>query len=440
MPPRTAVFFHAHPDDEALLTAGTMAMLAAEGHRVVLVVATAGERGLADMDPGEALGETRMKELYQSAAVLGCARVECLGYGDSGLSPQGGVADERPDNAFIDADTEKAAGALAAILREEEADLLTIYDPAGGYGHPDHVQVHRVGRRAAEIAGTPIVLEATVNRDPLLRLLRMAGKVYRFPPEFDVRTFESAYSAERDHHPPGQRAPLRAAEAGRDGRARVPGLRRRQRPHARRDAQSAWPALPPGLRHRVVRPARPAAGHPGASSLRPGAEIVPPRWTRPRRAAARLGADEEQVAADHAVRPLAGPGSGARGLPAADRAHPDRQARLVAGDLGRLRLARRRHHRADDRAVAAQPAGVHVRADGIPAGAGAPAGAHAQRGGQRGEQPAAVRRRRRGRADVRDGQGVGLPQPLDRGHDAGQRRVEHPVQVRPAEPSASSPC
>ncbi|MFG1945271.1 PIG-L deacetylase family protein [Nonomuraea sp. NPDC048826] len=195
MPPRTAVFFHAHPDDEALLTAGTMAMLAAEGHRVVLVVATAGERGLADVRPGEALGETRMKELYQSAAVLGCARVECLGYGDSGLSPQGGVADERPDDAFIDADTEKAATALAEILREEQAELLTIYDPAGGYGHPDHVQVHRVGKRAAEIAGTPIVLEATVNRDPLLRLLRLAGKVYRFPPEFDVRTFESAYSA-----------------------------------------------------------------------------------------------------------------------------------------------------------------------------------------------------------------------------------------------------
>jgi LmbE family N-acetylglucosaminyl deacetylase len=188
------VFFHAHPDDEALLTAGTMAKLAAEGHRVVLVVATAGERGLADMEPGEALGETRLRELYESAALLGCARVECLGYGDSGLSPQGGVADERPDNAFIDADTEEAAKALAAILQEERADLLTIYDPAGGYGHPDHVQVHRVGRRAAKIAGTKIVLEATVNRDPLLRLLRLAGKFYRFPPEFDIRTFESAYS------------------------------------------------------------------------------------------------------------------------------------------------------------------------------------------------------------------------------------------------------
>ncbi|PZG16800.1 PIG-L domain-containing protein [Nonomuraea aridisoli] len=188
------MFFHAHPDDEALLTAGTMAKLAAEGHRVVLVVATAGERGLAEIEPGEALGETRLKELYTSAALLGCARVECLGYGDSGLSPKGGVADERPDNAFIDADTEEAAKALAAILQEEQADLLTIYDPAGGYGHPDHVQVHRVGRRAAKIAGTEIVLEATVNRDPLVRLLKLAGRFYRFPPEFDVRTFESAYA------------------------------------------------------------------------------------------------------------------------------------------------------------------------------------------------------------------------------------------------------
>jgi LmbE family N-acetylglucosaminyl deacetylase len=121
--------------------------------------------------------------------------VECLGYGDSGLSPQGGSADERPDNAFIDADTEEAAKALAAILQEEQAELLAIYDPAGGYGHPDHVQVHRVGKRASKIAGTPIVLEATVNRDPLVRLLRLASRFYRFPPEFDVRTFESAYSA-----------------------------------------------------------------------------------------------------------------------------------------------------------------------------------------------------------------------------------------------------
>ncbi|WP_285780001.1 PIG-L family deacetylase [Microtetraspora sp. NBRC 13810] len=191
---RTAVFFHAHPDDEALLTAGTMAMLAAQGHRVVLVVATAGERGQADLAPGEELGEARMTEVYKSAALLGCARVVRLGYADSGLSSAGGIADDRPANAFIDCDTEEAAQRLAGLLKEESADLLTIYDPAGGYGHPDHVQVHRVGRRAAEIAGTGIVLEATVNRDPLLKALRLAGRFYRFPPEFDPRTFERAYS------------------------------------------------------------------------------------------------------------------------------------------------------------------------------------------------------------------------------------------------------
>ncbi|MFD0658923.1 PIG-L deacetylase family protein [Thermocatellispora tengchongensis] len=177
----TAVFFHAHPDDEALLTSGTMAMLAAQGYRVVLVVATAGERGLADLAPGDALGEARMEELYKSAALLGCARVVRLGYADSGLSETGGVAEDRPDNAFIDADSEEAAQRLAAVLKEENAELVTIYDPAGGYGHPDHVQVHRVGKRAAEIAGTPIVLEATVNRDPLLRALRLASRFYTFP-------------------------------------------------------------------------------------------------------------------------------------------------------------------------------------------------------------------------------------------------------------------
>ncbi|GAA4559054.1 PIG-L deacetylase family protein [Planotetraspora kaengkrachanensis] len=189
---KTAVFFHAHPDDEALLTAGTMAMLADEGHRVVLVVATAGERGLAELPHGEELGKARMDELRSSAAVLGCARVVQLGYGDSGLAIDGGMADDRADNAFIDVDIEEAAQRLAAILKEETADLVTIYDPSGGYGHPDHVQVYRVGSRAAEIAGTPIVLEATVNRDWLVKGVRLAARFY---PALDVRSFERAYSA-----------------------------------------------------------------------------------------------------------------------------------------------------------------------------------------------------------------------------------------------------
>ncbi|GAA0391924.1 GlcNAc-PI de-N-acetylase [Acrocarpospora corrugata] len=256
---QTAVFFHAHPDDEALLTAGTMAMLAAEGHRVVLVVATAGERGLAEMPHGDELGAVRMAELYESAARLGCARVVRLGYGDSGLGSDGGVVDERPANAFIDADTEEAAQRLAAILKEEAAELLTIYDPAGGYGHPDHVMVYRVGTRAAEIAGTPILLEATVNRDPLLTGVRLAARFY---PQLDVRSFESAYSAGADithrvnvrRHAKAKRAAMAAhatQTAGGDGDRTLGAMLRIPAPLFRYVFGTEWyvrRGLPPGTR------------------------------------------------------------------------------------------------------------------------------------------------------------------------------------------------
>ncbi|SDT11451.1 N-acetylglucosaminyl deacetylase, LmbE family [Actinopolymorpha singaporensis] len=213
---RTCVFFHAHPDDEALFTSGTMARLAAEGHRVVLVVATAGDQGLAapesiiagtgrgtsggagrgsgapaDRTAAPRLGDVRLAELRASAAALGVARVEHLGYADSGLD---GRAEPTWAPAFVRADVDEAAGRLATLLAEEHADLVTTYDPAGGYGHPDHVRVHQVGARAAELAGTPTVLEATVDRELLLRALRLVGRVYRFPPEFDVSSFERAFA------------------------------------------------------------------------------------------------------------------------------------------------------------------------------------------------------------------------------------------------------
>ena len=75
------------------------------------------------------------------------------------------------------ADRDEAAKRLAAILVEEEADVLTTYDDNGGYGHPDHIQVHRVGVRAAELAGTRKVYEATLDRDYLVGLWRQAAEM-----------------------------------------------------------------------------------------------------------------------------------------------------------------------------------------------------------------------------------------------------------------------
>jgi LmbE family N-acetylglucosaminyl deacetylase len=195
---RTLVAFHAHPDDEALLTSGTMARAAAEGNRVVLVVATDGGLGQASSEfigaSDTKLGSVRMVELRVSARALGTARVETLGYADSGLGPE--TPPDPPGRVrFVRADPEEAAERLAAILREERADVLLTYDANGGYGHRDHVKVHHVGARAAELAGTPRVLQATVPRDLLLRGIRLASTVYRFPPEFEPSSFERAYSA-----------------------------------------------------------------------------------------------------------------------------------------------------------------------------------------------------------------------------------------------------
>ena len=165
----TLVCFHAHPDDESIGTGGTIARAAAAGHRVVLVFATRGERGEPTpgvLAEGEALWERRLAETFESARILGAQRVEFLGYVDSGM--MGEPTNEAP-YSFWTADVGHAADRLAAILREEAADVLTVYDDHGGYGHPDHIQVHRVGLRAAELAGTPRVLQGTMNRDAIRR-------------------------------------------------------------------------------------------------------------------------------------------------------------------------------------------------------------------------------------------------------------------------------
>jgi LmbE family N-acetylglucosaminyl deacetylase len=167
----TLVLFHAHPDDEAIATGGTMARAKSEGHRVVLVSATRGELGEyapESLAPGEQLVDRRVAELHAAAEVLGVDRVEFLDYLDSGMA---GEPTNDAAGSFASADIDEAAHRLARILDDEHADVLTVYDENGTYGHPDHIQVHRVGLRAADLAGTRRVYEATANRDHLRRLM-----------------------------------------------------------------------------------------------------------------------------------------------------------------------------------------------------------------------------------------------------------------------------
>jgi len=160
----TLVCFHAHPDDESISTGGLMIKASEAGHRVILVLGTRGEQGEpveGVLRDGEALWERRIVETAASAKILGAEEPRFLGYEDSGMI---GTPENDNSNCFWQADVEEAAQRLADILVEVDADVLTIYDDHGNYGHPDHIQVYRVGRRAAEIAGITHVFEATANR------------------------------------------------------------------------------------------------------------------------------------------------------------------------------------------------------------------------------------------------------------------------------------
>ncbi|CAN5703096.1 PIG-L family deacetylase [soil metagenome] len=182
----TLVSVHAHPDDEAIACAGTIAKSVAQGHRAVIVSATGGEMGeVAEgfLRPGETLAGRRAAELQEAGRILGAERVVFLGYMDSGM--MGTPANDAP-GAFWTAEVGEAATRLATLLQEEEADAVTIYDSEGTYGHPDHMQVHRVGVRAAELAGTPLVYESVVNRDEVRRLAPKFAEFESSDPPVDV--------------------------------------------------------------------------------------------------------------------------------------------------------------------------------------------------------------------------------------------------------------
>jgi N-acetyl-1-D-myo-inositol-2-amino-2-deoxy-alpha-D-glucopyranoside deacetylase len=153
---------HAHPDDETVGTGATMAHYAAAGVPVTLVTCTLGEEGeihlpelaLLAPDAADQLGGYRYTELAAACAALGVTDHRFLGgagrYRDSGM--MGTPANEHP-RCFWRADLDEAAGQLLEVIREVRPRVMVTYDPNGFYGHPDHIQAHRVAMRAAELAG-----------------------------------------------------------------------------------------------------------------------------------------------------------------------------------------------------------------------------------------------------------------------------------------------
>ena len=153
--PLTLMAVHAHPDDEAIGTGGVLARAAAEGIRTILVTCTGGEVGEIAPDTGvgvEALGEVRERELREAARILGITHLELLGYRDSGMA---GTADNEHPDAFAQADLSEATARLVELVRKYRPQVLVTYDENGFYGHPDHINAHRITVGAYEQAADP---------------------------------------------------------------------------------------------------------------------------------------------------------------------------------------------------------------------------------------------------------------------------------------------
>jgi N-acetyl-1-D-myo-inositol-2-amino-2-deoxy-alpha-D-glucopyranoside deacetylase len=151
----TLVCVHPHPDDEAISCGGVLARSADEGIRTHVVTCTGGEAGdnLAGIDLGDRdLPSARREEMAAAAAALGLSGHTWLGFRDSGMA--GTPANEHPE-AFVRVDLDAAAARLARIIRDLRPQVVVSDDENGTYGHPDHIQAHRVTTRAVTLAADP---------------------------------------------------------------------------------------------------------------------------------------------------------------------------------------------------------------------------------------------------------------------------------------------
>ncbi|GAB3089611.1 N-acetyl-1-D-myo-inositol-2-amino-2-deoxy-alpha-D -glucopyranoside deacetylase [Micromonospora schwarzwaldensis] len=184
LPDRRLLLVHAHPDDESIGTGATMAHYAAAGAHVTLVTCTLGEEGeihvpaLAGLAAAEAdqLGGYRIAELAAACAALGVTDHRFLGgagrYRDSGMM---GMATNEHPRAFWGADLDAAAGHLLEVIRDVRPQVVVTYDPNGFYGHPDHIQAHRVTMRAVELAAAEGAAPAKVYWTAMPRSVLDAG-------------------------------------------------------------------------------------------------------------------------------------------------------------------------------------------------------------------------------------------------------------------------
>ena len=156
----TVAFLHAHPDDEAIFTGGTMALLREQGHRVVLVVATSGELGVPENNVSD-LATAREEETRRCCDSLGVDEIVFLRFGDSGLNG------ENPAGFMYQPLNVVASTAVDKLRPLGPIDALVTYDDHGIYGHPDHVQVHEVAKEIADRLKIETIYESTIDREYL---------------------------------------------------------------------------------------------------------------------------------------------------------------------------------------------------------------------------------------------------------------------------------
>jgi N-acetyl-1-D-myo-inositol-2-amino-2-deoxy-alpha-D-glucopyranoside deacetylase len=168
MKSRCLLLVHAHPDDESIFTGATMAKYAAEGARVTLVTCTRGERGsiprthpaaqAGDRPRGESrlaeVGSLRAKELEAACTELGVTEQWYLG--GPGRWRDSGPGRRDDPRAFCHAELDEATGELAALIHKAQPQVMVTYDANGFYGHPDHIQAHRVAWRAYQQTCDPL--------------------------------------------------------------------------------------------------------------------------------------------------------------------------------------------------------------------------------------------------------------------------------------------